>query len=239
MTYTAVVQTTDIDLPTLVSLAGPGVTDHLLARVVDGGFSGVKRSHGYVIQRLVNDEPTITALAHTLGMTQQGASKQVTELENLGLVVRFSVEGDQRVRRVRLSSKGEQLLAAGHPPPSAGSGIALPVNHLGGMTEMSPVGTVGAPPGCWDQMSEDEQFAYLTRPGRRCSGSSCARRRPGQRPPTRGKSSGKLQTRGAAVVKRYFKKDADCVDADQWFDTGDVAGSIPMGQSGLPIVPRT
>ena len=113
LAYTVRVQTTEIDLPTLVSLAGPGVTDHLLARVVDGGFSGVKRSHGYVIQRLVNDEPTITALAHALGMTQQGASKQVTELETLGLVERYTVPGDQRVRRVRLSSKGEELLAAG------------------------------------------------------------------------------------------------------------------------------
>jgi fatty-acyl-CoA synthase len=41
--------------------------------------------------------------------------------------------------------------------------------------------------------------------------------------PRDGKSSGRLQTRGAAVVKRYFKQDKDCVDADNWFDTGDVA----------------
>jgi fatty-acyl-CoA synthase len=25
------------------------------------------------------------------------------------------------------------------------------------------------------------------------------------------------------VVRRYFKKDEDCVDADNWFDTGDIA----------------
>ena len=38
-----------------------------------------------------------------------------------------------------------------------------------------------------------------------------------------------FEGRGAAVVKRYFKKDADCVDADQWFDTGDVAAIHPDG----------
>ena len=38
-----------------------------------------------------------------------------------------------------------------------------------------------------------------------------------------GKASGNLQIRGPWVVKRYFKADADAVDADQWFDTGDVA----------------
>src|SRR5690349_19504702 len=40
------------------------------------------------------------------------------------------------------------------------------VNHLWGMTEMSPIGTVGAPPATWDAMSEEEQMAYLARPGR-------------------------------------------------------------------------
>jgi len=47
--------------------------------------------------------------------------------------------------------------------------------------------------------------------------------------PRDGKSSGRLQTRGAAVVKRYFKQDQDCVDADQWFDTGDMATIHPDG----------
>jgi acyl-CoA synthetase (AMP-forming)/AMP-acid ligase II len=41
--------------------------------------------------------------------------------------------------------------------------------------------------------------------------------------PRDGESSGHLQTRGAAVVRRDFKKDEDCVDADNWFDTGDIA----------------
>jgi len=104
------------------------------------------------------------------------------------------------------------------------------VNHLWGMTEMSPVGTVGAPPGNWDSMSEEEQFAYLTRPGRSMftvelrtvddDGKVLARD---------GKTSGRLQTRGASVVKRYFKQNEDCCDADQWFDTGDVAAIHPDG----------
>ena len=47
--------------------------------------------------------------------------------------------------------------------------------------------------------------------------------------PRDGKSAGKLQTRGAAVVRRYFKQDEDCVDAEQWFDTGDMAAIHPDG----------
>jgi acyl-CoA synthetase (AMP-forming)/AMP-acid ligase II len=98
------------------------------------------------------------------------------------------------------------------------------VNHLWGMTEMSPVGTVGAPCANWDELSEDEQLAYMSRPGRSMFGVELrVVDDSGNVLPRDGVSSGKLQTRGPAVVKRYFKHDHDCVDADQWFDTGDIA----------------
>jgi fatty-acyl-CoA synthase len=98
------------------------------------------------------------------------------------------------------------------------------VNHLWGMTEMTPVGTVGAPPANWDSMSEDEQVDYLSRPGRSMFGVELrVVDDAGNSLPRDGISSGHLQTRGAAVVRRYFKHDQDCVDADNWFDTGDIA----------------
>jgi fatty-acyl-CoA synthase len=98
------------------------------------------------------------------------------------------------------------------------------VNHLWGMTEMSPIGTVGAPPANWDSMSEEEQLSYLSRPGRSMFGVELrVVDDEGRVLPRDGQSSGRLQTRGASVVKRYFKQDKDCVDVDNWFDTGDVA----------------
>ena len=101
---------------------------------------------------------------------------------------------------------------------------AIRVNHLWGMTEMSPVGTVGAPPANWDSMSEDEQLAYMARPGRSMFGVELrVIDDEGNVLPRDGKSSGRLQTRGPAVVKRYFKQESDCVDDENWFDTGDIA----------------
>ena len=98
------------------------------------------------------------------------------------------------------------------------------VNHLWGMTEMTPVGTVGAPPANWDSMSDDEQVDYLARPGRSMFGVELrVVDDAGNVLPRDGVSSGHLQTRGAAVVRRYFKKEEDCVAADNWFDTGDIA----------------
>ena len=98
------------------------------------------------------------------------------------------------------------------------------VNHLWGMTEMSPIGTVGAPPANWESMSEDEQLAYMARPGRSMFGVELrVVDDDGNVLPRDGTSSGRLQTRGPGVVKRYFKHDEDCVDEDNWFDTGDIA----------------
>jgi fatty-acyl-CoA synthase len=104
------------------------------------------------------------------------------------------------------------------------------VNHLWGMTEMSPIGTVASLPPEWDEMSEDEQMAFSARPGRSMFGVELRTvDDDGNVLPRDGTSSGRLQTRGPAVVRRYFKAEADAVDADQWFDTGDVATIHPDG----------
>lgn len=38
-----------------------------------------------------------------------------------------------------------------------------------------------------------------------------------------------LQVRGPIVLERYHKADGLCVDADNWFDTGDVASIDRFG----------
>ena len=47
--------------------------------------------------------------------------------------------------------------------------------------------------------------------------------------PRDGQSSGRLLVRGPWVICRYFKAEADAVDADGWFDTGDVSVIHPDG----------
>jgi fatty-acyl-CoA synthase len=98
------------------------------------------------------------------------------------------------------------------------------VLHAWGMTEMSPIGTacsfkpevaaldpaarldvqqtVGHPPFTVDLRIVDAEGRDL---------------------PWDAATQGRLLTRGAAVVRRYLKAEADAVDADGWFDTGDVA----------------
>jgi DNA-binding MarR family transcriptional regulator len=102
----------NVDLLAAVSVAAPALNRVVIERLAARGFDGVKVSHGYVVQRLLVDEPTVVELAGALGMTQQGASKQVADLERLGYAERVGVAGDARARAVRLTERGRAMVEA-------------------------------------------------------------------------------------------------------------------------------
>jgi fatty-acyl-CoA synthase len=104
------------------------------------------------------------------------------------------------------------------------------VGHAWGMTETSPIGTVGAPPAGWDELTDEEQLDFIARQGRVPFGVELRIvDDEGRELPRDGMASGRLQARGPWVVKRYFKEDTNAADADGWFDTGDVAALHPDG----------
>ena len=106
----------------------------------------------------------------------------------------------------------------------------IQVGHAWGMTETSPIGSLGAPPRGWENMSDQQQMDYIARQGRVPFGVEVRTvDDDGHVLPRDGTSSGRLQVRGPWVVKRYFKAEADATEADQWFDTGDVAAMHPDG----------
>jgi fatty-acyl-CoA synthase len=98
------------------------------------------------------------------------------------------------------------------------------VGHAWGMTEMSPVGTIGAPTGDWDSLGDEEKLDYQCRQGRSLFGVELRTVDEEKRVlPRDGRSAGRLQTRGPWVVKRYFRDEkGPATDAEGWFDTGDV-----------------
>jgi acyl-CoA synthetase (AMP-forming)/AMP-acid ligase II len=105
------------------------------------------------------------------------------------------------------------------------------VGHAWGMTEMSPLGTSGAPLPDWESMSDEEQLDYSCKQGRVPFGVELRIiDDEGHVLPRDGKASGRLQARGPWVIKQYFRDDGGrCVDAEGWFDTGDVAILHPNG----------
>lgn len=100
----------EIDLATLAWLAGSSANRALLAELHETGHPGVRNSHGYVVQHLVDRAPAVSELAGLLGVTQQAASKHLLELERLGYVERVPDPADSRVRRAQLTDRGRQLI---------------------------------------------------------------------------------------------------------------------------------
>jgi DNA-binding MarR family transcriptional regulator len=111
--YNGAVDLMDIDLATLAHLAGSSANDAILRRLHEIGHSGVRISHGYVIQHLIEGAPTVSELGELLGVTQQAASKQLLELERLGYVERSPDPVDSRIRRAHLTDRGRQLVEDG------------------------------------------------------------------------------------------------------------------------------
>jgi DNA-binding MarR family transcriptional regulator len=108
----ATVDPADLDIGTLAMLTGIATSEHAQAILEDRGFNGLRVSHGYVFQHLIDARPTIGELADQLDMTQQGASKIVAELAALGYVERIADEQDARIRRVALSKRGKAAVSA-------------------------------------------------------------------------------------------------------------------------------
>jgi len=108
--------------------------------------------------------------------------------------------------------------------------MGIRVNHAWGMTETSPIGTMGARSADWNELSFDQQVDQVSMQGRVPFGVELrVVDEEGVEQPRDGVTSGRLQCRGPWIVKRYFQSEEDAIDADGWFDTGDVAMLHPDG----------
>jgi fatty-acyl-CoA synthase len=104
------------------------------------------------------------------------------------------------------------------------------VAHAWGMTETSPIGTMGARPYDWDELDFAAQVDMIAKQGRVPYGVELRIVDDEDNVlPRDGKASGRLQIRGLWIIQRYFDAAVDATDADGWFDTGDVAILHPDG----------
>jgi DNA-binding MarR family transcriptional regulator len=94
-----------LDLGYLALFLGTRVNELVKNRMHARGFTGIRESHGYVIQHLIERERSITELARRMDVSQQAASKAVAELVKMG-AVEMDQGADRRVKTVRLSSMG-------------------------------------------------------------------------------------------------------------------------------------
>jgi len=98
------------------------------------------------------------------------------------------------------------------------------VVHGWGMTEMSPVGTCCRLKPWMKSLPYEQQLDIRVKQGTPLFGVSMKTvDEQGRELPRDGKTFGRLLVKGPWIVKRYYKEERDAVDAEGWFDTGDIA----------------
>ncbi len=98
------------------------------------------------------------------------------------------------------------------------------VCHAWGMTEMSPLGTLGSIKPDYANLSSEERLDLQVKQGHPPFGVEMKiTDDAGKGLPRDGKTFGRLKVRGPAIAKSYFKEDGHILDAEGFFDTGDVA----------------
>jgi fatty-acyl-CoA synthase len=96
--------------------------------------------------------------------------------------------------------------------------------HGWGMTEMSPIGTTCRLKSFMRALGFEKQLDVRVKQG--CPLFGVAMKLvddAGNALPHDGRTAGRLMVKGPWIVKRYYKHDHDAIDADGWFDTGDIA----------------
>jgi fatty-acyl-CoA synthase len=119
--------------------------------------------------------------------------------------------------------------------------IGLPILQAWGMTETSPVATVGRLDGDHEALSDEDKAELRTTVGRAELGVDCRIVEPGTSTPVPrdGRTSGELQCRGPWIAASYYNDEraADSFTDDGWLRTGDVATMDERGR--IRLVDRT
>jgi DNA-binding MarR family transcriptional regulator len=94
----------------LISIAGGALDRHVLASLRESGFEGLTVRHGYVFQRLLTSPQSVTALARSLGVSQQAMSKTVAELAVNGYIDITVDANDARRRTLTLTRRARAAI---------------------------------------------------------------------------------------------------------------------------------
>jgi len=105
------------------------------------------------------------------------------------------------------------------------------VRHAWGMTELSPLGTLGSFKAGMETLSHEEKLDIKVKQGRPPFGVEMKITDDnGKELPWDGKAFGHLLVRGPAIAGAYLKGEGgQILDEGGWFDTGDVATLDPLG----------
>ncbi len=142
--------------------------------------------------------------------------------------------GHMREHKLKLSTVKRVLIGGSAVPESLirafNDDYGVEVLQGWGMTETSPIGTLANMTPETLAMSYDEQMKYRVKQGTPPLGVELKLKNyAGQEVPQDGQTYGRLMVKGPTVAGGYFRSDETILDAEGYFDTGDVSTIDELG----------
>jgi DNA-binding MarR family transcriptional regulator len=102
----------EVPLARLFAIGYRALVDALHERLAARGWTDVRPAYGFVLLALRDGPASLRELPSALGTSKQAVSKLVDAMVADGYVARAADPADARAKRVQLSPRGQDLLAA-------------------------------------------------------------------------------------------------------------------------------
>ena len=89
------------------------MVDGVHRELASRGHEGVRASHEFALRAIDEGADTATKLGRRLSVTKQAAAKTIAALERLGYVARETDPSDARLKRLRVTTRGHDMMALG------------------------------------------------------------------------------------------------------------------------------
>jgi DNA-binding MarR family transcriptional regulator len=89
------------------------MTDDVHAELANRGHPGVRASHEFTLRAIDEGADTASELGRRLSVTKQAAAQAIAVLEQFGYVDREADPSDARLKRLRVTPRGHEMMALG------------------------------------------------------------------------------------------------------------------------------
>jgi DNA-binding MarR family transcriptional regulator len=127
------------------------MVDEVHAELANRGHEGVRASHEFTLRAIAEGADTATELGRSLSVSKQAAAKTIAALERLGYVEREPDPADARLKRLRVTALGHDMMTLGAAlftevrerwaAQIGAEQLAALEAHLTQLTENRPLGT--------------------------------------------------------------------------------------------------
>lgn len=89
------------------------MVDEVHGELANRGHEGVRASHEFTLRAIDEGADTATGLGRSLSVSKQAAAKTINALERLGYVEREQDPTDARLKRLRVTALGHEMMTLG------------------------------------------------------------------------------------------------------------------------------